>query len=301
MFFTIIGAQQSPPQRSGSDIFEFFIINTVSQIRLIAFDLDGTLLNRQRELSERNKRALQKAQDEGIVVCLASGRAIATILPFADLAGVHGPVVSCNGAYVVDSARQEVFHQGVPSHALKTILDFAERSQVHTNLYIRSSVYFSGQDDFGDEYVRRTRFLKPEISSYAGLRGMEATKMLFMDDPDRIEAHTTFMRENLTENDAVIAISERDYVEFLPPGVTKGRGLQEAAKSLGLERNQVAAIGDYWNDLEMIEWAGFSGAVSNAVEGVRSAADNIYPDHDEDGAAAFVDAVLAENRDFALR
>lgn len=273
----------------------------MSRIRLVAFDLDGTLLNRDRELSDANRKALQKAHDEGLIICLASGRAIATILPFAEMLEIAGPIVSCNGAYVVDDKRAEVFHQGVPASALKVILDFAEEGGVHTNLYIRTQVFFSGQNEFGDEYVRRTRFLKPEISSYGGLRGMEATKMLFMDHPERIETHTARMREMLSDSDTVIAISEKDYVEFLPPGVTKGRGLQEVAQSLGLERNQVAAIGDYWNDLEMIEWAGFSGAVENAVDGVRSAADEIFPDHDSDGAAAFIEAVLAENRDYARR
>lgn len=266
------------------------------RIKLIAFDLDGTLLNRNREISDRNAAALRRAEEEGLAVVLASGRAIATILPFADQIGLCGPVVSCNGAYVVDAKRKEVFHQGLPETARRTIFDFVASTGVHLNLYLRSEVHFTSLGAFGQEYVRRTRFLEPTVSALEIMRQMEATKMLFMDTEEIISGHTEEMRGRLDPSEAVIAISEADYVEFLPPGVTKGRGLEELARSMGIDRSEIAAVGDYWNDLEMVEWAGFGGAMGNAVSGVKDAAKVVVADHDEDGAAEFVEIVLSENR-----
>jgi Cof subfamily protein (haloacid dehalogenase superfamily) len=266
------------------------------RIKLIAFDLDGTLLDRNREISDRNAAALRRAEAEGLIVVLASGRAISTILPFAEQIGVVGPVVSCNGAFVVDAGRREVFHQGLPDSARRTIFDFAASSGVHLNLYLRSEVHFTSLGAFGQEYVRRTRFLQPTVSALEVMRGMEATKMLFMDTTEVIASHTEQMRAQLDPAEAVIALSEADYVEFLPPGVTKGRGLEELVTSMGIDRSEVAAIGDYWNDLEMVEWAGFGGAVDNAVSGVKEAAKVIVADHNDDGAAEFVEIVLSENR-----
>lgn len=268
----------------------------VARIKMIAFDLDGTLLNRDREVSRRNAEALRQAQEEGIAVVLASGRAIATILPFADEIGILGPVVSCNGAYVVDQARKDVFHQGLPPSARQAIFDFVAETGVHLNLYHRSEVHFTSLGAFGQEYVRRTRFLQPTVTALDVMRGMEATKMLFMDTPEVIAEHTKLMRDRVSDGDAVIALSEADYVEFLPPGVNKGRGVAELAASLGLASEEVAALGDYWNDVEMIDWAGFGGAVDNAVPGVKERARVVVADHNHDGAAEFVEIVLAENR-----
>mgnify|MGYP001807295667 FL=1 len=86
--------------------------------------------------------------------------------------------------------------------------------------------------------------------------------------------------------------SEADYVEFLPVGIHKGRGLQILCETLGVRAEEVAAIGDYFNDQEMLEWAGYAGAMGGAPEALRAKADIVVSGHDEGGVANFVESIL---------
>src|SRR5690349_23775047 len=95
-------------------------------IKLIAIDLDGTMLDSQRRLSEGSLEAVQEATEAGVRVCLASGRAVNTIIPFADQLSLRGPIVSCNGAYVLGADREEVHHSTLPNDVTRLILSYAQ-------------------------------------------------------------------------------------------------------------------------------------------------------------------------------
>lgn len=266
------------------------------RIRLIALDLDGTLLGSDRQMSRENVEALMRATEEGVIVCLASGRAPSTILPFKESFGLRGPVVSCNGAFVMDEDGSEIHHTCLPDSAKKILIDLAEAEGIHTNLYSRSLVHFSSRGDFANTYMQRTGLKNPEWTNHTGMRGLDATKVLFMDHPERISAINEQLQASLPTTEANIVLSEADYIEFLSPGVHKGGGLQALADSLGIAAEETAAIGDYLNDLEMVEWAGFGAAVGNARDEVKEAAKEVFPSNDEHGAAVFVDHILSLNR-----
>lgn len=247
-------------------------------------------------MSEENASALLRAAESGVIVCLASGRAPSTILPFKEQSGLIGPVVSCNGAFVMNDAGEEIHHTCLPESAKAMLIDMAESEGIHTNLYSRSAIHFSGRNSFADTYIQRTGLKNPEWTDHTGMRGLDATKVLFMDHPERISEVNRKLQASLPAEEANIVLSEADYIEFLSPGVHKGRGLQALAESLGIAAEETAAIGDYLNDLEMVEWAGFGAAVGNAKEEVKEAADEVFPSNDENGAARFVDHILSLNR-----
>ncbi len=260
----------------------------VMDIRLVALDMDGTLLSTERQLAAQTIQALQDAQNAGITVCLASGRAISTILPFAKQAGILGPIVSCNGGYVVDAERNTIRRDGLSPQVSELLIDYAASNGVHANFYSCPDIHFSSMSTHGKEYVRRARHISPIITSYTEMSGMTATKILFMDDPDRVQEHKAALTDLLQDEQAEIILSEPEYIEFLPKGINKGDGAAAVAAHLGLKTEQTAALGDYWNDLEMIQWAGFSGAVANGVDGVREAADVVVASNDDLGAVEFL-------------
>ncbi len=262
-------------------------------IRLIAIDLDGTLLTSDRKLSSGVVGAVQEATDCGVHVCLASGRAVSTIFPFADSLGLIGPIVSCNGAYVLGLNREEVHHSSLPSSSVHRILDYARLHDVHTNLYTRGYVYFSHDGPWAEVYRTRTGVEERSVIDTRLMEEIEATKILFIDDREAVLRHYQATSKLLDSSDATIALSEAEYIEFLPPGVDKGFGVRAVASALSLRRQEVAAVGDYLNDLEMVRWAGFSGAVGNAVEAIREQADLVVASNDEGGAAEFIRAALA--------
>ncbi|MBS1708723.1 MAG: HAD family phosphatase [Armatimonadetes bacterium] len=256
-------------------------------VRLIATDLDGTLLTSRRELNSEAAAALRQAHEAGIVVCLASGRALNTMLPYAEQLGVPGPIVSCNGAYVVD-------HRGIPihDHSLEEVtrdvlLDYASHNGLHVNAYVKGRVLSSEAGEWYEMYRARVR-AEMEVVGMAALADYRPTKILFIDEPEAILHHRSQLAEVMAPHGVTVVISEPDYIEFLPAGVTKAEGLKAVAAALEIAQDEVAAVGDWDNDLEMVQWAGLGGAVANGSEAVRAAADIVVSSNDEGGVAEFV-------------
>ena len=261
-------------------------------IRLLATDVDGTLLNSQRELTPRVKDALLAVQDSGIIVCLASGRYLNTLLPLAEQIGTKGPLVTCNGSYVEDVHGHPVVDHQVRDEAKLRILEYARRNNVHVNIYLPREVLVSKREDWHDVYVRRTGAVCRE-ATHPELESSRASKMIFIDTPEKIQEHARFFGELQSELDVSLTLSEPEYLEFLPGGVSKGDGLKNLAAHLEIQQAEIAAIGDFFNDLEMVQWAGFGGAVGNAVPELKAAATVVVGTNNEGGLAEFCDLILA--------
>lgn len=263
----------------------------MAEIRLIAVDLDGTLLTRQRTPHPESAAALRQAQSEGITVVLASGRTIATIRPIAAEIGIRGPIVSCNGAFVADPDGQPLFEARLEPAHIAHLIAYAESRALHTHVYSGEDIYMSGENEFAAEYRRRTNVTKTSVLPYAELAQLPAAKVLFFDHApviERIEAEISPWSRQHTNT----IRSESEYIEFLPLGVSKATGLDALAKSLNLHPRQIAAVGDYFNDQTMIEYAGLSGVMADAPEDLKKIADFVLPSNDEGGVATFIKHIL---------
>ena len=264
-------------------------------VRLFATDLDGTLLTHDRTAHPQSVEALLELQASGVAVCLASGRAMLAMKPVAEAHGFLGPVISANGAYVIDGQGQTVFEASVPLDATSYLLRYARENDVHANWYKAGRVCFTKDGPEAQVYRERTNSggtYDPHIQSSAE----EPTKVLFIDEPESILRHIANLTEWAYEHQISVVVSEPDYVEFLPPGVNKGNGLERLAHHLGLGQGEVAAIGDWTNDLEMVAWAGVSAAVGNAHPSVKHAASQIVATNDAGGVGEFARWVQARNK-----
>jgi Cof subfamily protein (haloacid dehalogenase superfamily) len=215
------------------------------------------------------------------------------MLPFAAQLGLIGPVVSCNGAYVLGPGGEELEHRTLPGSVRDKVLAFAAARGLHTNLYSAGSVFFSHDGKWADLYRARTGLREEGVVSFEAMAGMAATKILFVDSPEAVKGHHLETSKLLVYREAAITLSEAEYIEFLPPGVNKAVGLASVAQALFLHREEVAALGDYLNDLEMLRWSGFSGAVANAQPEVLEQADLLVASNDGGGAAEFIRAALS--------
>lgn len=263
-------------------------------IRLVATDMDGTFLTSDRKLLPKNVEMVHQLLEAGITFCLASGRGISTIEPFWHELGVKGPTVSSNGAFVIDHAGTTIANHALPEQIVTQLIQYAQTHSIHVNLYSGDEIFFSQDGEFADLYRLRTGCF-PTIQSLAELNSLSATKLLFVDHPERIIHHTEEVRKILAGTDIAIVISEPDYLEFLPIGINKGIGLAKLAESLGIAASEVAAIGDWTNDLEMLTWAGFSACVSNAALEIKAVAQKSYGSNDEGGFSEFAEDILKFN------
>lgn len=261
-------------------------------IRMVAIDIDGTLLNSQRQVTDGVRAALRRAQDAGLVICLASGRLIPTLLPVAQQAGVRGPVVTCNGAYAEMEDGETVFSALLSPEVQEELLDYAEANGITANVYQPRRVLCNRESPYLEMYRQRTGG-QPLMMGANELKNEPATKMIFIQEPLANERDAAHFAPGDAAGKFHLTVSEPIYLEFLPPGVNKGVGVQAVAARLGLEASEVAAIGDYFNDLEMIEWAGLGAAMASGAPDVQRAADMVMPGHNEDGVAAFLDYILA--------
>lgn len=262
-----------------------------SPIRLIACDLDGTFLTTSKQIPEMNRAAIVKARAAGVTVCLASGRGLVTMSPYAADLGLELPIISCNGAYVLGPDGTAIVDRRLSEAGQQAILDYAVSRRLHTHLYTPEEIFFSQEGPRADLYRSRTGAIAT-ILDLDGMRSVPATKLLFVDDPAENERHHAELGPILAGLEIEIVRSEPDYIEFLPGGISKGFGLEQVATMMSLARHQVAAVGDWLNDLEMLAFAGYSGAVANAHPEIRSLATISVAHHDEGGAAEFIERAL---------
>lgn len=268
----------------------------VRAVRLLAVDLDGTLLRSDRTPHPRSAEALVRASSMGLQVVLASGRNSPAIRAYSDEIGIRCPIVAANGAHVIDETDLEVVHHSLGEPYWSLVADFAEQSGTHFHAYARHRLLFFANTRWSEIYVQRVRHLVPEYLEREQLRGIEVTKVMLVDEPNVLDQHQKELAARLRGTPVVLVRSEAEYLEFLSARANKGEGLREIARRKGIDRHEIAAIGDYSNDVPMLEYAGVSAAVSNASDDCKAVAGRVVESNEEGGVASFVDSILANRR-----
>jgi Cof subfamily protein (haloacid dehalogenase superfamily) len=229
-------------------------------------------------------------------VVLSSGRIRPSMLQFAEPLGVVNPMICSNGGHVVGVDGGELGATLLDKEAFDAVLDYAEDTGTHLSVYTRDELLFLRETEWGETYARRVRSVMPKVVGPDEARAREVLKIILIDSPERIPAHVQAVAPKLDPAVCRMTESEAEYLEFLPSGVSKGVALERMAAMLGVPAERTAAIGDYYNDLEMLAFAGHSAAVGNAAEATKAAADRVVASNDEGGVAEFIDWLLENGR-----
>ncbi len=257
-------------------------------IRLLALDLDHTVLTNQRQIHPKNLAAVQIAVQAGVQVVLASGRMMLTMLPFAQQLGLSGPLVCCNGALVVDEKLATLTESVLPVQVFDLLFAYAETRNVQINAYTKEQLLILKTSHWMDEYAQRVRSVVPIHVSPVAARSLPLLKVLFLDDAEAVAQHRSHLEPLIDPSLARITVSEPEYLEFLPSNVSKGQALAFLADRMGILQSETAAIGDFDNDVEMISWAGLGGAVANASPNALAVADVVVGSNEDGGVAEFI-------------
>ena len=258
-----------------------------TSLRLIATDLDGTLLNTQGQLSPRNAAALKLAQEAGLVVVLVTGRPVRMVLPLARELGLYGHVICTNGAAT---------HRlpGGESEDARDIAPEVLRSVVPR---LRQAIPDLGFAlEYGDRVVRE-RVLRDDPESVADIlsaltpAGQPVLKLIAKSASHDTHALNALINA-LAAGQLEATSSGASFSEVAAWGVNKGYALTRLYRSLGLEAAQCIAFGDAHNDLPMFSCVGTSVAMRNASAEVQQAASQVSASNDEDGVALVIEALL---------
>lgn len=260
---------------------------------LLAIDLDGTFLTSERMPHFAGISAVIEAREAGLRVLFASGRTRPSMLTFAEPLGISNPMICANGGQIYDLSGEEVEAHLLPPDAFETVLTYAEENEINLNVYTRNELLYLREDDEGLAHAKRVRSVLPRVTTLEEIRTRNVLKVLIRDEPSKIPAHRAALEARLDLSTSRLTESEANYLEISHCLATKGNALKSLSELLGVPRHRVAAIGDYLNDVEMLEFAEVSAAVSSGAPATRAAAKRIVPSNDEGGVATFIHQILA--------
>ena len=267
-------------------------------IKLIALDLDGTTLNKESKLSERNRRALQAAADKGVNIVIATGRPFCALpQEILDFEPVRY-VLTSNGARITDLHEGKAFYENcIAPHAVEAAVEMLEPLDYILETFVDGVAYIEGwyyrqveetRKCFrGVDYILNTRNPVDNIYSFMLEHKSELENVnVNFEDLSRKPA----MKERLeTLPDVTITSSFDHNLEIGGATTSKAEALRQMGKLLGIDRSEMLAAGDSPNDMAMMKAAGIAVAVGNAKPEVKAIADFIAPDHDKDGVAVAVE------------
>ena len=270
----------------------------MKQIRMIGLDLDGTLLNTQKELTENTRRVLTEAIDSGILVLVATGRPFTGIPEeLRTFPGIHYALTS-NGARVLDTDHNKLLIEHLlPMESAKKALRIFEKYDTLSEIYFDGQGYADAAklDEVGKyhhdpnmwNYVRTTRIPVPDIWDVIAKenRNMDKVQALFADMDEREQAWKEL--SELKELELVGSLSYN--IEINETGVNKGTALVALGEMLGIPREAIMACGDGDNDVHLLREVGFGVAMANAQPQVKDAADYITSSNDEEGVARAIE------------
>lgn len=265
-------------------------------IKVLALDLDGTLTNSSKEVTERTKKAIFEAIDRGVVIVLASGRPDKGIEPVAralELEQRGGYILAYNGGKIIDCRTGEVISAKLLSKEYYAdIIDAAHRYNVVPVSYDEIGVLSESDTD---QYVIKESVINKipihKVDDMVSVMTEPVTKMMLIGDHEKlIPAHEYFHERY--EGCFEAFFSEGYFLEITPRGIEKSSALGVLLEHLGTTKEHLMVCGDGLNDVTMIEYAGLGVAMENAAEETKKHADAITLSNDEDGVAVAIEKYI---------
>jgi Cof subfamily protein (haloacid dehalogenase superfamily) len=258
-------------------------------IRLLALDLDGTIVGGPDGITDRVQSAVRKAQDRGVEVTIATGRMFQSARRFACQLGVTAPIICYQGALIRDPGTAATLHSRVlPIAPALEVLAFAKARGLHINAYVDDELYMESITPEGRFYANTSDVpiqVTPELAEIVR-RG--TTKLVIVTDEDRVPSVIDALQAKFGSVLAVTRSHPR-FAETIGQDVSKGEALRLVAKMLHVPIRDTMAIGDNLNDLDLVTAAGFGVAMGNGDPRVCAAADWVTTSFAEDGAAVAIE------------
>ena len=289
--------------------------------KLVAIDLDGTMLNQYGIITEKTKKAISKAQEKGVEVMIASGRAITSVKRFSKEINSNKYFISGNGAITYDIKNNKILYENILSKtkALK-IIKICEENSIYYNVYTENGIIAKNLS-YNTLYYYKDNLTKPDenrthinivenVYDYFEQREEKILKIMICDEHKTVFNSIVRKLKELSEIE-VLEVShmsrkiikqgtdeialEYFYTEVSAKDVDKWNALEEIIGLMNISKEEVVTIGDNANDLKMITNAGLGVAMGESAPYVKQSADIIAPTNDEDGIAIILNKIFDLN------
>ncbi|MEE0858834.1 MAG: Cof-type HAD-IIB family hydrolase [Acutalibacteraceae bacterium] len=256
--------------------------------KLLATDLDGTLLNDNKQISGENLKAIHYAVKKGIIVVPCTGRAIQGVTKFNELLKLKIPAIAYNGGMIVDLSNNEtLYHCPLLNKDAEFIIEEGIKLDTNICVWIENKLYCNKINKYTLEYSEISSVIPVKFSSFKEIAGKTITKVLWHDESNKIQSYLSSMSQ-IVSDDVTCCTSKPWFLEFFNSKTSKALALNKLCEIYKIEQGEIIAVGDELNDISMIEFAGLGVAMENARVEVKEKADYITLSNSENGFADMV-------------
>lgn len=253
--------------------------------KVVVSDIDGTLVDQNQQISEQNLSAIKQFQHEGGIFTIATGRVEQSVKHFITQLKIEHPVILYNGGKIIDyKLNRVIYERHIPVEFALDFVDMALSNQLNICIYTDEDIYILNDTNIIQTYVAKDKVTVQLLPNVAYLKSRTIYKVLIIDELACFQTCYDYFEE-ASMSDVTIVQSENTYLEILPANVSKGKALKVLMEYLNLPIQSTVAIGDHFNDIEMIKAAGMGVAVNNAIPSLKEYADAIVPSNIEHGVA----------------
>lgn len=261
--------------------------------RLIAADMDGTLLNDSGTITPKTVAAIKAAVADGVMFTVSTGRPIQGVDKYNDLLDLKAPIITYNGAMIVKSDTREVlFSKTLLYNDAVSILNIGNEMGITMCVWANNRLYCNVHNEKVDDYKKLSGVEPMVIDDYGGLAKSGITKILWYDESDVI-ADVQQKLKSISFEKVTFCTSKPTFLEIFNSEVSKAEAMKKIGEIYNINRDEMIAIGDGNNDLPMIEYAGLGVAMANAPDGVKRKSDYITENsNNSDGIAEVIEKFI---------
>lgn len=265
-----------------------------TDIKLVALDVDGTIMDKRFQISSRVKKAIYAASEKGVRVLIATGRMYSATVPIGRKLGIETPLITYQGSLIKEFYKSDktLLHYDLETELAYRIIQDARQKNLQINIYLDDKLYIENESPILQEYIDRREIPFYKVNSFEERKNFKPTKILVMDsDTAKIERIVGEFKEKFS-NELNITKSTDYFCEFINKKCSKADGINFLAKKWGIDQSEIMAIGDHDNDREMLDFAGLGVAMGNSHDNLKEIANYVTDTVNNDGAALAIEKFI---------